>query len=168
MLMKSLIRCGATAVAVALVMAVAAPVFAANITVGEFVQRLAIVKSLDAADARVATDSLRTAGVRLPADLDLNAQLTESHVVAISRAVGLRLTSSNPDRVFESEQVDSYFVAFGSELVDPTVTGDGIDDWDGNGDWPDVPGGPPFDPWTKGKGWHKGWGKGHQSPTEPE
>ena len=59
--MKSLIRCGATAVAVALVVAVAAPAFAANITVGEFVQRVAIVKSLDATDARVATDSLRTA-----------------------------------------------------------------------------------------------------------
>lgn len=159
--MKSLIRCGATAVAVALAVAVAAPAFAANITVGEFVQRLAIVKNLDATDARVATDSLRTAGMRLP-DLDLNAQLTESHVVAISQAAGLRLTSSNPDQVFESEQVDSFFVAFSSELVEPTVeTAD-----DG---WPSE-NGPPFDPWTKAKGWgwHKGWGKGHQSPTEPE
>jgi len=163
MLMKSLIRCGATAVAVALVVAVAAPAIAANITVGEFVQRVAIVKNLDAIDARVATDSLRTAGVRLPADLDLNAQLTESHVVAISRALGLRLTSSNPDRIFESDQVDSYFVAFGSELVDPATASEcSGEDCDGDG--------PAFDPWTKGKGhgWHKGWGKGHQSPTEPE
>ena len=158
--MKSLIRCGATAVAVALVVAVAAPAFAANITVGEFVQRVAIVKNLDATDARVATDSLRTAGVRLPADLDLNAQLTESYVVAISREVGLRLTSSNPDRVFESDQVDSFFVAFSSELVEPTAetADDGYPSENG----------PPFDPWTKGKGQHKGWGKGHQSPTEPE
>ena len=158
--MKSLIRCGATAVAVALVVAVAAPAFAANITVGEFVQRVAIVKNLDATDARVATDSLRTAGVRLPADLDLNAQLTESYVVAISREVGLRLTSSNPDRVFESDQVDSFFVAFSSELVEPTAetADDGYPSENG----------PPFDPWTKGKGQHKGWGKGHWSPTEPE
>lgn len=158
--MKSLIRCGATAVAVALVVAVAAPAFAANITVGEFVQRVAIVKNLDATDARVATDSLRTAGVRLPADLDLNAQLTESHVVAISREVGLRLTSSNPDRVFESDQVDSFFVAFSSELVEPTTATED--------DGYPSPNGPPFDPWTKGKGQHKGWGKGHESPCEPE
>jgi len=162
MLMKSLIRCGAMAVVVAL--AVAAPAFAANVTVGEFVQRVAIVKNLDATDALVASDSLRATGVRLPADLDLNAQLTESHVVAISRAVGLRLTSSNPDRVFESDQVDSYFVAFGSELVDPiTIVAPEDDGWPSEN-------GPPFDPWTKAKGhgWHKGWGKGHQSPTEPE
>ena len=158
--MKSLIRCGATAVAVALAVAVAAPAFAANITVGEFVQRVAIVKNLDATDGPVAVESLRAKGVRLPADLDLNAQLTESDVVAISRAVGLRLTSSDPDRVFESDQVESFFVAFGAELVDPTVSPDD----DG---WPSE-NGPPFDPWTKGKGKHKGWGKGHQSPTEPE
>ena len=159
--MKSLIRCGATAVAVVLAVAVAAPALAANITVGEFVQRVAIVKNLDAADGLVASDSLRATGVRLPADLDLNAQLTESHVVAISRAVGLRLTSSNPDRVFESDQVDSFFVAFGAELVDPTTVATDDDGWPSEN-------GPPFDPWTKGKGQHKGWGKGHQSPDEPE
>jgi hypothetical protein len=164
MLMKSLIRCGAAVVAVALV--VTAPAFAANITVGEFVQKVAIVKNLDATDARVASDSLLAAGVRLPADLDLNAQLTESHVVAISRAVGLRLTSSNPDKVFESDQVDSYFVAFASEIGDPMAVASGDDDDDDSG-WPSE-NGPPFDPWTKGKGWHKGWGKGHQSPCEPE
>ena len=163
--MKSLIRCGATAVAVALAVAVAAPAFAANVTVGEFVQRVAIVKNLDATDGLVASESLRATGVRLPADLDLNAQLTESHVVAISRAVGLRLTSSNPDRVFESDQVDSFFVAFGSELVDPITTAD--DEGNDDSGWPSE-NGPPFDPWTKGKGHHKGWGKGHQSPAEPE
>ena len=155
--MKSLIRCGATAVAVVLAVAVAAPALAANISVGEFVQRVAIVKNLDAADGLVASDSLRATGVRLPADLDLNAQLTESYVVAISRAVGLRLTSSDPDRVFESDQVDSFFVAFSSELADPTAVVA-----------PDAGQGPPFDPWTKGKGQHKGWGKGHTSPDEPE
>lgn len=164
--MKSLIRCGATAVAVALAVAVAAPAFAANITVGEFVQRVAIVKNLDATDGLVAVESLRAKGVRLPADLDLNAQLTESDVVAVSRAVGLRLTSSNPDRVFEIDQVESFFVAFGAELVNPVATAD--DDWPGEGDWPPENPQPPFDPWTKGHGKHKGWGKGHQSPTEPE
>jgi hypothetical protein len=167
MLMKSLIRCGATAVAVALVMAMAAPVLAANVTVGEFVQRVAIVKNLDATDAQVARDSLRASGVRLP-DLDLNAPLTESDVVAVSRAVGLRLTSSNPDKMFESDQVDNFFVAFTGELVNPPEELADDDDWPGEGEWPDVPYGPPFDPWTKGKGKHKGWGKGHQSPCEPE
>ena len=169
--MKSLVRASATVAAALLVVALAAPAVAANdVTVGQFVQRMAMAKNLNSTDAMIAADSLRVVGVRLPADLKMDARLTEADVVNISRAAGLRVTSSNPDKAFTSSQVDSFFFAFADEIDvngDPgdmirgnTVRpyGDGI----GNG-W-----GPPFDPFTKGKGKAKGKGKGWHSPWEPE
>jgi hypothetical protein len=165
MLMKSLIRCGVMAVAALVVVAAAAPAFAANdVTVGDFVQRMATAKNLNASDARIAADSLRAVGVRLPADLKLSARLTEADVVTISRAAGLTVTSSNPERAFTDDQVDSYFFAFADELV----AGTGDETIGTNLEPSNSQGQPPFDPFTKGKGKHKGWGKGHQSPSEPE
>ena len=169
--MKILARIGAMGVAALLVVAVAAPAFAANeTTVGQFVQRLAITKNLNASDARIAEDSLRSVGIRLPSNLDMNARLTEADVVAISRAAGLRVTSSNPDQSFTNEQVDTFFFALADEIA---VTGDPDDEastrtvrpyGEGNGNgW-----GPPFDPFTKGKGKAKGKGKGWRSPHDPE
>lgn len=163
--MKKLVRFGALAAAAVLAVTIVAPTFAANeVTIGQFVQRLAAIKQLDATDARVAMDSLRTIGVRLPANLRMDAALTESDVVRISRAVGLRVTSSSPDSPFTDDQVDTFFTAFLDELVptggDETVSTQS-DGWTQGL-------GPPFDPFSKGKGKHKGKGKGHQSPTEPE
>jgi hypothetical protein len=171
MLMKILARIGAMGVAALLVAAVGVPAFAADeVTVGQFVQRLAVTKNLNATDARIASDSLRAVGVRLPADLDMNARLTESDVVAISRSAGLRVTSSNPEQAFTPEQVDAFFFALADEI---SVTGDPDDEirtntvrpyGEGNGNgW-----GPPFDPFTKGKGQAKGKAKGWRSPYEPE
>jgi hypothetical protein len=167
MLMKSLIRWGVTAVAALLVVATAAPALAANdVTVGEFVQRLAMVKNLNATDARIAVDSLEAVGVRLPAELKLSARLTEGDVVTISRAVGLRVTSSHPERQFTGDQVDSYFAAFSDEFDGDEGAGTYTEYPYGTGKgkgW-----GPPFDPFTKGKGQAKGKAKGWRSPTEPE
>ena len=168
--MKSLARIGAVAVAALLVATVAVPAFAAtDVTVGQFVQRMAASKNLNATDAQIAADSLRSAGVRLPANLEMRDPLREVDVVEISKAAGLRVSTSNPDKVFTGAQVDSFFFAFADEIV----TGDPDDDvrtstvrpyGEGNGKgW-----GPAFDPFTKGKGQAKGKAKGWRSPTEPE
>ena len=169
--MKSLVRASATVAAALLVVALAAPAVAAEeVTVGQFVQRMASAKNLNSTDALIAADSLRAVGIRLPADLKMGARLTEADVVRISRVAGLRVTSSNPEKVFSSEQVDSFFFAFSSEIglsSDPrerigTDTVRPYGEGYGNG-W-----GPPFDPFTKGKGQAKGKAKGWRSPWEPE
>ena len=141
--------------AVAVILAVTAiPALAANdSTVGRFVQEMARAKNLNATDATIAADSLRAVGVRLPADLRLNKRLTERDVVEISRGAGLPVSTTNPDAVFDGDQVDRFFLVFGKEL--------GVTE-------PDRPHTPWFDPFTKGKGKHKGWGKGHRTPSEPE
>ena len=144
--------------AVAVVLAMTAiPALAANdSTVGQFVQEMARAKNLNATDATIAADSLRAVGVRLPADLRLNKRLTERDVVEISRSAGLSVSTTNPDAAFGAEQVNRFFLAFGSEfgVSEPNE--------------PVRPNTPSFDPFTKGKGKHKGWGKGHRTPSEPE
>jgi hypothetical protein len=154
-------------VAALMVVATVAPALAASeVTVGRFVQELALHKNLDAADVSTAVDSLRAVGVRLPADLDMSAGLTEGDVVSISRAIGLRVSTSNPTTPFDESQVESFFFSLGDELgdtdqeiitysEDPYHYGENED-------------GPPFDPFKKGKGHHKGKCKGHESPEEPE
>jgi hypothetical protein len=140
-------------------MIVAAPAMAASdFTVGQFIQELAKVKNVNATDARIAVDSLRAVGIRIPAGLDLGASLTEGTVVEISRAAGLRVATNNPSALFGEGQVDSFFSAFsvelgvGAESDDPPTT--------------DVRDPNKFDPFTKGKGNH--YAKGKRSPTEPE
>jgi len=154
-----------------ILVAASASAFAAEpCTTGEFVQRYAEARSLDSINPEIAVASLRADGMQLPDDIDLDARLTESDVVKISRAAGLRVTSSNPNRRFTREQVDSYFFAFSDELVTANGAFDGVEQrtvrpyGEGNGNgW-----GPPFDPFTKGKGKAKGHGKGWNSPTDPE
>jgi len=143
--------------AVVLLAAAVAPSLAADVTVGQFVQELARAKKLNATDGQIAAESLRTVGVHLPADLRLSNRLTEADVVRISRAAGLLVSTANPEAPFDDEQVDRFFVVFGSELAAPP------------GDDPIVePLDPAFDPWTKGKGNHYGHHKYSRSPTEPE
>lgn len=171
--MRNAKRLSAVAIAFAMVVAIAMPVFAANtITVGEFVQELAAAKNLNATDAAIATDSLAAVGVNLPADLELGASLTEGDVTAISRAMGLNVTTSRPDRNFNSDQVDRFIQSFTTELG--KTTGDGfttreVNPPEGNGTGPgNGQSGPPFDPFSKGKGKNKGKGKGGMTPSEPE
>lgn len=144
------------------VLALALPVPASDeMTVGNFVRRLAQAKNLIAADARIAVDSLREAGIRLPSDLMLSARLTEGDVARISRALGLAVSTNRPDAGFSSEQVDLFFASFRVEL---TLTADG-----GAGDSARGGNGSPFNPYLKGKGGGKGKKKGHDfTPAEPE
>jgi hypothetical protein len=148
-----------SALVIALMLVAAIPALAASdYTIGQFVQELARVKNVNATDSRIAVDSLRAVGIRVPAGLDLTAALTEDAVVDISRAAGLRVATNNPGAPFDEGQVASFFSAFavelgvGGEQDDPPTTQDRDPD--------------KFDPFTKGKGNH--YAKGHRSPTEPE
>ena len=147
-------------VVVMAILALALPTFAADITVGSFLQKLAQSKNLNATDARIAADSLRGIGVRVPADMRLMAPLTEGDVARIARAAGLNVTTNRPDASFTEEQVATFIVAFQAELAN---AGDGAASTEGNGN------GPAFNPYSKGKGGSKGKKKGHDfTPTEPE
>ena len=154
-----------------MLVAVAVPAFAADATVGRFIQQLAKVKNLNATDAQIALDSLQAVGVRLPAGIELGKRLTEADVAVISRAAGLRVTSSNPDAPFTEEKVERFFLSFASELASGSE-GDAFATTDENPGAGSGPGngesGPPFDPFSKGKGNGKGKGKGSETPTEPE
>jgi len=166
------------AMALAISASLAIPAFAAEATVGQFVQELARAKNLNATDARIAADALRAAGVRLPSNLDLGKRLTQADVATIAREFGLRVTTSRPGQAFDSEQVDQFFVSFAADLAitgsesfatnddcapgeDCTNPGEGSGPGNGMS-------GPPFDPFTKGKGKAKGKSKQGQTPTDPE
>jgi hypothetical protein len=156
--MRNVNKVGAAVVVALLLAVMALPVVAASqATVGQFVVELARAKSVNATDARIALDSLRAAGVNLPANLDLNRRLTEADVAEIARAVGVRVTTNQPDAAFTDEQVDRFFVSFAGEIAGADSGDEGLAP-QGNGK------GPPFDPSTKGKGKKKG----HTTPTEPE
>ena len=151
-------RLGALFVALAMV-AVALPAFAGNATVGVFVINLANARNLGATDARVAVNSLRGVGVRMPADINLSKQLTEGDVASLSRALGVNVTTTNPDNAFTDDQVDRFFAAFAVNLQN--VGGESNDTAASDG--------PPFNPYSKGKGGSKGKKKGHSfTATEPE
>ena len=145
------------------VLAFALPVPASDeMTVGNFIRRLAQTKDLPAADARIAVDSLRAVGIRLPFELELSARLTEGDVARISRALGLAVSTNRPDAGFSSEQVDRFFASLRVELTLAAEAGAG------NRERTSV-NGQPFNPYMKGKGGSKGKKKGHDfKPTEPE
>ena len=152
-----------------LLAALAIPALAASeVTVGRFIQELAKTKNLNATDAGTAADSLRAVGVRLPADLDLRKQLTQGDVTEISRHVGLRVTTTEPGSAFSEDQLDRFFLSFGSELGgegDCAVPGGDCEN-PGQGSGPgNGQGGPPFDPFTKAKGKGRGKAKFTRSPS---
>ncbi len=128
-------------------------------TVGRFVVELAKAKKLTATDARVAAASLADVGVELPKELDFEKRLTEGDVVLLARAAGLNVSSTDPDRPFDAEQVDRFFLAFSAELSAARREGIGTrDDGSGHPGPGTVP--PGFDPFTKGKK--------KSTPKEPE
>jgi hypothetical protein len=167
--MRKLRRLGAIVAGVALVLG-CLPAFSAggSVTVGQFVQELAKVKRLNAADARTAAESLGRVGVRIPAGTDLSKRLTEGDVAELSRLAGLNVTTTRPDTTFDGERLDLFFDSFANELTqtgDTTARGsEGHDDSGGNGTGTGLQ----FDPYSKGKGGSKGKKKGHRSPTDPE
>ena len=132
-----------------------------DVSVGDFVKRLAQAKNLESTDAEVAVDSLHHAGIALPTDLELSRDLTEGDVARISRALGLAVTTNRPEAGFSGEQVDKFFASFQVEMA-LTQPGSGL------GAAERSPTGP-FNPYTKGKGGLKGKKRGHAcTPSEPE
>ena len=130
-----------------------APVTAADeVTVGDFVFRLARARGLEATDAPRAAEVLSGAGIVLPAGLNYTEPLTEGELVRIVRAAGLRLSTTSPERTVDATMVDRVFANFAVELAgdDPRFPGFGREGDDE---------GPP-----RGKG----KGKGRRSPHEPD
>ncbi len=144
-------------------MALAWPASASDeVTVGDFIQRLAQEKHLNSADARIAIESLGEAGIHLPPDLELSTRLTEGDVARISRALGLAVSTNRPGAGFSGQQVDKFFASLRVEL---TLAPDGGDLDSARG----AVSGTQFNPYTKGKGGSKGKKRGHDfTPTEPE
>jgi hypothetical protein len=158
MLMSKVRRIGAVALAFVMVVAIAAPVLAAgDVSVGDFVMKLAKARNLNASDVNTAVNSLNAVGVRLPAGINYTDRLTEGTVTGISRSVGLNVRTSTPDSNFDSDMVDRFFVSFASELGDNDDTVISVD-FHNNGNGKD----------PNGKGGKFGKGKGGRTPSEPE
>lgn len=149
--MRRLNRFGLVAsLAVALV---AAPAFASQVTVGQFLVEIAKAKRVAVSDGASAEQSLRAMGIALPS-VDLKKGLTESDVTAIASSMGVRVTTTRPDAPFNENQVSSFIQSFGSELA-PGTPGAPV--------MPNSQGG---DPGNSGNG--KGKKKGHnKSASEP-
>jgi len=97
------------------IVAAAAPVMAANVTVGRFYTEIAKAKRLVAVDGVSAEASLRGAGFTLP-QLSLNKNLTEGDVTAISNALGLAVTTGRPAELVSETQMDTFMSSFGGQL----------------------------------------------------
>ena len=160
--MRKLRQVGAVAIALMLVVTTVPSLTAADsLSVGQFVQQIAQSKGVDSSDVFAAENALARVGVRLPADLDYNAQLTEGDVSAIARTLGINVRSGNPDASFSSEQASRFLASFQEEIVTesaPSSTpdfdlfddlvslepGEGQDEINGNWFW-----------------WWKGWFPGY-------
>ncbi|MBZ5638208.1 MAG: hypothetical protein LAO51_05535 [Acidobacteriia bacterium] len=146
MSMKRVIRIATMAL---MGLALIAPAQAAGkVTVGDFLTQIAQVKNLPATDGAAAAASLKAAGVDLPA-LDVKAALNEGAVAQIAAALGLKVSTSNPQAPFSQAQVDTFVTAFASELGRPL---------------PSATQNPMWTPPPQSKGKHKGHTK---SQTEP-
>lgn len=134
----------AVAALVAGTTAMAAP---RTVSTGQFLVEVAKAQRLDAADPASAANSLRAAGFKLP-DVALDKPLTEGMVTSIASALGIRVTTKNPDASFGADQMDNFLKNFSRELSaqagDTTVAGS--------------------DPLTKGKGKKKGLTKTRSEP----
>jgi hypothetical protein len=147
------------------VSAAALPALAGDaMTVGQFLEQIARHRGHDVADARAAADALAADGVRVAARSNaLSRELTEGDVVAITRALGLKVTTRRPDAPFDRAQVDELLTYFSTELG-ATASDPGATTYDVPP--PDQAGGqgPGFDPFSKGKGKGK---NGGVTPSEP-
>ncbi len=100
--------------------ALLAPSFAGEITVGQFYSQLAQSKHLSAADAVSAEAGLRHAGVELP-KLALGQSLTEGDLAAISKALGIAVTTQQPSKTVNEAQVTTFLSGFRSQLAGSQV-----------------------------------------------
>ena len=114
--MRNLKRLGGIAIAVALAVVLAGPAVASDITVGQFIQKIARAKGLNASDARIAADSLAAVGISVPSSLRMGSTLTEGDVAAIARAAGLNVRTASPDAAFGSAKADRFVNSFSGDL----------------------------------------------------
>ena len=137
-------------------------------TVGDLLQGTARLRGIDAADGALAAAALREAGFDVPAT-DLDKVLTQGDVVRIARSLGLNVTSSTPETIFDDDDLGNFFSAFSGALSRGDSAGgagthsDSPDDKDEGPADPNPPSG--VDPLSKGKGKKKGIMK---SPANPE
>jgi hypothetical protein len=103
-------------IAVLAVAAAAAPALAGNVTVGRFYTEIAKAKHMSAVDAASAEASLRGAGYALP-QLELGKDLTESDVTAISKSLGLSVTTSRPAAPVSETQMNRFMSSFSQEIA---------------------------------------------------
>ena len=101
--------------------AAAVPAFAANVTVGRFYSELAQAKRIVAVDGPSAEAGLRIAGFNLP-KLDLNKSLTEGEMTAISKALGVAVTTERPAQFVSEAQLGTYMSSFGDQIGKPAKT----------------------------------------------
>ena len=145
---RNVIRLALTA---CLCLAICSPALVADsgITVGDFLLRIATAENLHPGDGADAARLLRAGGVNLPV-VRPGALLTEGTVAAISRAFGIRVTTSRPDAPFGQDAVDAFMIQFKPEVSgsDQAATGD-------SGPYP-RPNDNAADPRTKGRGKKKG------------
>jgi hypothetical protein len=117
----------------------AAPAVAGSVTVGRFYSAVAHAKQLESADGASAEASLRSAGFDLP-QLALDKGLTEGDMTAISRALGVAVTTQRPSQAVSPMQVDTYFSVFAARLrvrapgIGSLVSVNGEDQGDDNND----------------------------------
>ena len=145
--------------------AAAAPCVSADTTtIGDFLVDVAALRHLQVSDGPSAAAALRSSGVAVP-QLDLARALTEADVVAIGRALGIRLTTTRPGDRFDAPRVASFLATFRAEIGGPGNEARGKGD---GGHQNDPPGPYPrpdnaADPASKGKGKKKGL----ESPCDP-
>jgi hypothetical protein len=87
----------------------------APVTVGQFLVELAQAMGFPSSSEAAAVQSFEGAGLSLP-PLDLGQPLTEADVVAVGRALGLDLVTSNPSAPFGAADVSRFLAVFGPEL----------------------------------------------------
>jgi hypothetical protein len=117
-------------------------------TTGEFLQQIALARHLPAVDGHDAARLLGESGIQLPA-LTLSLPLTEGQVAAISRSLGVVVTTSSPDGPFESSSVAAFLDLLAAQAPKQSTTSGE------SGPYP-RPNDRAADPRTKGRGKKKG------------
>ena len=97
-----------------------AAIAGSQLTVGDFALKMALAMKLTAPEggfnAESATAALRDAGVVLKGDFD--SELNEGGLVQALNQVGLKLTTSSPDRIVSEPRADKILRAFEGNLAE--------------------------------------------------
>ena len=135
-------------------------------TVGDFLSAYAKALKIELpanTGGEVLVSSLRAAGVKLDAKVDVTKALTQGDVVRIGKANGLRLTTNRPGASFTAEEISQFFTSYGLTLGSLPAGGGVVNTRYAAAD------NPPGDPnghANTDKGKKKG--RPFQSPTEPQ